>query len=97
MTFSSQEGMFWQLFPGDVMEPGQKKPVRTENFGGELRKREVVTGRTWTSNEWSQGNEYWQIFVDDRPVPRDATDWQANAQPKAVFSFAMTVMDKICG
>ena len=38
-----------------------------------------------------------QIFVDDRPLPRDATDLQANAQPKAVFSHVMTVMDKICG
>ena len=35
--------------------------------------------------------------MDDRLVPRDATDLQANAQPKAVFSYAMTVMDKICG
>ena len=40
--------------------------------------------------------EYWQIFVDDGLVPRDATDLQANAQPKAVFSYAMTVMGKIC-
>ena len=30
---------------------------------------------------------YWHTFVDDRLVPRDATDLQANAQPKAVFSY----------
>ena len=36
--------------------------------------------------------KYWQIFVDDRPDPSDAT-----AQLKAVFFYAMTVMDKICG
>ena len=35
--------------------------------------------------------------MDDRLVPRDATNLQANAQPKAVFFCAMTVMDKICG
>ena len=40
--------------------------------------------------------EYWQIFVDDGLVPRGATDLQASAQPKAVFSYAMTVMGKIC-
>ena len=42
-------------------------------------------------------NENWQIFVDVRPVPRDAINSYANVQPKAVFSYAMTVMDKICG
>ena len=40
--------------------------------------------------------EYWQIFVDDGLVPRDATDLQASAQPKALFSYATTVMGKIC-
>ena len=69
-------------------------------------KMEVATGRTWTSYEWSQGawhateytlNGYWQIFVHDRPVPRDAINSHANVQPKAVFYYAMTVMDKICG
>ena len=40
--------------------------------------------------------EYWQIFVDDGLVPRGAADLQASAQPKAVFSYAMTVMGKMC-
>ena len=66
----------------------------------------AATGRTWTSYEWSCGawhakehvvKEYWQVSVDDRLVPRDATDLKAIAQSKAVFSFARTVMDKICG
>ena len=61
----------------------------------EKEKMDVATGRAWTSYELSCGawharerilNEYWQIFVNDRPVPRDATDLQANVQPKAVFS-----------
>ena len=69
-------------------------------------KMDVATSRTWTSYEWCCGawharehilNEYRQIFVDDRLVPRDASDLQATAQPKAVFSYAMTVMDKIHG
>ena len=67
---------------------------------------DVATGRTWTSYEWSCGEwyarehklkEHCQVFVDDGLVPRNATDLQGNAQPKAVFSYAMTVMGKICG
>ena len=67
---------------------------------------EVATGRTWTSYEWSQGawhardyvlNEYWKIFEEDKLVPRDAINSHANVHPKAVFSYAMTVMDEICG
>ena len=42
-------------------------------------------------------NECWQSFVDDRPVPRDAINSHACVQPKAVFSYARTVMDEICG
>ena len=34
---------------------------------------------------------------DDRPVPKDAINSHASVQPKAVFYYAMTVMDKICG
>ena len=34
--------------------------------------------------------------MDDGLVPRGATDLQASAQPKAVFSYAMSVMGKIC-
>ena len=33
---------------------------------------------------------------DDRPVPKDAMNSHAYVQPKAVFYYAMTVMDKIC-
>ena len=50
----------------------------------------------WHAREYLL-NEYWQIFVDDRLVPRVAINSHANVQPKAVFSYAMTVVDKICG
>ena len=72
----------------------------------EKEKMDVATGRTWTSYEWSRcawlsiehlQKEYWQTFVDDNLLPRDATDLQATAQPKAVLSHSITVMDKICG
>ena len=42
-------------------------------------------------------NEFWEIFVDDRPLGADAIDRQVNVQSKAVFSHAMTLMDKIRG
>ena len=67
---------------------------------------DVVTRRTWPNYERSKRtwhtreyvlNEFWQIFVDDRPVHRDAINFHANVQPKAVFSYAMAVMDKISG
>ena len=70
------------------------------------KRMEVATGTTWTCHEWSQGawhareyilKQYWQVFVNDRPIPIDAINLHANAQPKAVFSCAMTVMEKICG
>ena len=41
--------------------------------------------------------EFWEIFVDDRPCCRDPCFKHANVQSKAVFSYAITVMDKICG
>ena len=41
--------------------------------------------------------EFGEIFVDDRPFCRDACFKHANVQSKAVFSYAMRVMDKICG
>ena len=35
--------------------------------------------------------------MDDRPIYSDSLSKHANVQSKAVFSNAMTVMDKICG
>ena len=39
--------------------------------------------------------EFLEIFVDDRPFGADALFRQTNVQSKAVFSYAMTMMDKI--
>ena len=41
--------------------------------------------------------EFREIFVDDRPFETDAISRQVNVQSKAVFSYAMTLMDKIRG
>ena len=41
--------------------------------------------------------EFLEIFVDDRPFGVDSINRQVNVQSKAVFSYAMTLMDKIRG
>ena len=65
---------------------------------------DVASRETLPNYAWSQRarhardcvlNEFWQIFVDDRLVHRDAINTHANVQSKAVFSNALTVMDKI--
>ena len=58
-------------------------------------KMETATGVTWTKTECER--ECWAIIKDDRPFHSDSFHWHANVQSKAVFSFAMTVMDKIHG
>ena len=54
--FCSQEGMFRQLFPGDVMDtPADYTPMWTEIWWRTIKEKiDVATGRTWTSFEWSQ-------------------------------------------
>ena len=103
------KGMFWQICPDEVMVIlADRTNVERENWW--ITKKEemvVATGRTWTSYEWSCGawharknrlKEYWQIVVNDGPIPSDAINLNAIAQSKAVFSFAKTtVMDNICG
>ena len=67
---------------------------------------EVATGGTWTKHEWGPRTlplreyvlrEFWAICVDDRSLYSDAINKHANVQSKAVSSYAMTMMDKICG
>ena len=41
--------------------------------------------------------EFWEIFVDDRPFGAESINRQVNVQSKAVFSYAVTLMDKIRG
>ena len=66
----------------------------------------AATGATWTKSEWGPrtlqlreclSRELWAIFVVDRPFDSDTLHWHSHVQSKAVFSYAMTVMDKIHG
>ena len=105
---TAQEGVFWEIVPEDVI--GVLAELTGADYGRECRdkkdKMEKATGGTWTDFEWSprllQLREcakrgFWENFVDDRPFRRDSCIKHSNVQPKAVFSYAGTVMDKICG
>ena len=80
----------------------------TEQEGMRVKKNrtEMTTGATRTESGWSQrslqlrqcaSRKFWVVLGDDRPFYRDSYCKCANVQPKAVFSYAMTVMDKISG
>ena len=65
---------------------------------------EKASRRAWAEYEHSPRamqlreytlKEFLEIFVDDRPFGTDAMFRQVNVQSKAVFSYAMTLMDKI--
>ena len=100
--------MFWQHFPDDVIG-AQANGLDPNRISLEREKKDHmdgVTRRTWPSYEWNKRawrtrgfvlNEFWQIFVADRPVHRDATNIHAPVQSKAVFSYAMAVMDQLRG
>ena len=64
------------------------------------------TGRMWPNLELSERvqntreyvlRQFWQIFVEDRLLLRDATLTHTHVQPKLVFSCATAVMDEIEG
>ena len=65
---------------------------------------DMITERTWERHSWSQDslsarnftlNEYWNNFVHQLQLDRFEINTHANTQPKSVFSFALTVMDKM--
>ena len=40
-------------------------------------------------------NEYWHFFAHDWPIERDSVNIHGRAQPKSVFSFTLTLIDKV--
>ena len=100
--------MFWELAPGDVIGKPVKLQCPTIVNAWRRRKHEMekASRRLWIEFEHSPRamqlreytlKEFWEIFVDDRPFGADAFYRQVNVQSKAVFSFSMTLMDKIRG
>ena len=67
-----------------------KKPQRDLDFDYEYNPRAMQL-REYTLKE------FWEIFVDDRPFGAESVNGQVNVQSRAVFSYALTLMDKIRG
>ena len=100
--------MFWELDPGDVI--GKLVELQCSKIEREWKRRkhkmEKASRRTWAEHEYSPRamqlrentlNEFWEIFVDDRPFQADAMFRQINVQSKASLSYAMTMMDTFNG
>ena len=78
-----------------------------ENGNAGKHKIEKASRRSWAEGDECSSRamqlreytlkEFWEIFVDDRPFGADAMFRQVSVQSKAVFSYAMTMMDKIKG
>ena len=104
----AQEGMFWELVPEDAIEISAE-PNRTDfvrEWRGRKNRLERAWRKPWTEFEYSPRmvqsredalREFWEIFVDDRPLCLDACSKHANVQSEPVFSHAMTIMDEIYG
>ena len=97
--------MFWDLAPGDVIG----KPVElqySKSINAWKRRMEEASSGCWIEHEHNPRamqlreytlKEFCENFVDDRPFGADAICRQVNVQSEAVFSYPMTLMDKIRG
>ena len=100
--------MFWELAPEDVVgKICVLKCAKIERLWKSRKsKMEKASRWSWTENEISPRamqvreytlKEFWDIFVDDRPFGAEQFFRHVNVQSKAVFSYAMILMDKING
>ena len=97
--------MFWKPVPEDVIGKFAEFTSADFVFMWKVKKdkMEVATEGTWTEREWSPRTlqlreyllrEFWAIFVDDRPLTHSRSMLMFNQK---VFSYAITVMDRIFG
>ena len=99
--------MFWELAPEDVI--GKAAELNCTKIEREWKRRknkmEKAPRRSWTANENLPRavqlreytlKEFWEIFVDDRFFGAEPLFRRVNVQSKAVFSYAMTMMDATC-
>ena len=95
--------MFWELARGDVFGKLVKSqcPKVMNAWKRRKHKMEKASRGPWIEYEHSPRamqlreytlKEFWEM--DDRPFEADAINSQVNVQSKAVFSYAMTLMDK---
>ena len=100
--------MFWELAPGGVFEKDvdsqcpktrrawEPRKIKMEKASRWIWQRNAYNTRTKHLREYTL-KEFWEIFVDDCPIGADALLRQENVHSKAVFSYEMTLMDKIRG
>ena len=100
--------LFWPIDPGIVIGTHNNVPVPTSATTWRARKGvlEVMTGRTWPDPGLCHkaGNmgvyallRFWQDYVADKFGRREAILPNTLALPKSVFSYAVTVMNKVEG
>ena len=67
------------------------------NNGTKIAKYREDLGWSWRPLQIREYalREFGEILVDDRPFYRDSCCKEADVQPKGVFSYAMTMIDKI--
>ena len=98
--------MFWELAPEDVLgKPADLSRAEVERqWKRRKNKMEKASRTSWTADENTPRaaplreytlKEVWEIFVNGRLFGAGALFRHVNVQSKAVFSYAMTMMDKI--
>ena len=88
--------MFWELSPQDVI--GKPAELQCAKIEREWKRRkhlmEKASRRPWTENDNSPGTIRLREHTE-RPFGADALFRHVNVQSKTVFSYAMTLMDKV--
>ena len=102
------QSVFWVLHPGAVIgtQTNVQEGMKSMVWRAKKDQLDVTTRRIWPGRQWSKRgrhtreyvlNDFWHTFVDDRPFFAEARITETNTQSKAVFSYVMTVMDKVDG
>ena len=95
--------MFRELALGGILEENVVLQCPKTRRAWERRKLSMEKASRWTwetrTNQLRESTlkELWDIFVDDSPFGEDSLLKQVNVHSKAVFSYALTLMDKIRG
>ena len=96
--------MFWDLAPGPVIGKPVKSQCPKVLNARTKKKMEKASREPWIEFEHNPRamqlreytlKEFGEVFVNERPFGADPNNRQVNVQSKAVFSYAMTLMDKI--
>ena len=100
--------MFWHMNADMVIETRDNEPelINARTWRARKGLKEVMTGRTLhyhgmdhkARRKWAYVlQKFWQDYISDKNGRRDYIPPNALAVPKTVFSYTMTVMDKVEG